>query len=150
MQIKLMLLVNYRENGYKLLAWRYLDHVGEQYRQWLPGYRRLLDTINRPYETIIEIVVARTYTHSPCGYGVAWPFRGCGGNWHKIRPPLPPNHFDLRLLTSAFFPVMSTDIRLLLFDFFPKKPWGGLSIYNTGSTYQYQSQEQQKHQQRQQ
>lgn len=116
-----MLLVNYRENGYKLLAWRYLDHVGEQYRQWLPGYRRLLDTINRPYETIMEIVVARTYTHSPCGYGVAWPFRGCGGNWHKIRPPLPPNHFDLRLLTSAFFPVMSTDIRLLLFDFFSKK-----------------------------
>ena len=33
MQIKLMLLVNYRENEYKLLAWRYLDHVGEQYGQ---------------------------------------------------------------------------------------------------------------------
>ena len=99
-QIKLMLLVKYRENEYKLLAWRYLDHVGEQYGQWLLGYRRLLDTINRPYETILEIVAPRACTHSPWGYQVAWPFRGCGGNWHKIRPPLPPNHFDLRSLIS--------------------------------------------------
>lgn len=46
-----------------------------------------------------------------------------GGNWRKIRPPLPPNHFDLSQTPyfKAVFPVMSTDIRQLLFDFFSKK-----------------------------
>ena len=74
----------------------WVNNIGNDCRvtggYWIPS--------DRPYETILEIVAPRACTHSPCGYQVAWPFRGCGGNWRKIRPPLPPNRFDFRPLIS--------------------------------------------------
>lgn len=74
----------------------WVNNIGNDCRvtggYWIPS--------DRPYETILEIVAPRACTHSPCGYQVAWPFRGCGGNWRKIRPPLPPNRFDFRSLIS--------------------------------------------------
>ena len=129
MQIKLVLLVNYRENEYKLLAWRYLDHVSKQCRQWLPGYRRLLDTIR---STI------RDHPRNRCTKSL-YPFSlwlSSGLTIPRLRWKLAQNSSTITtkplwLQTpyfKAFFPVLSTDIRLLLFDFFfPKKPWGGLS-----------------------
>ena len=122
MQIKLVLLVNYRENEYKLLTWRYLDHVSKQYRQWLPGYRRLLDTIR---STI------RDHPRNRCTKSL-YPFSlwlSSGLTIPRLRWKLAQNSSTITtkplwLQTpyfKAFFPVLKTDIRLLLFDFFSKK-----------------------------
>ena len=132
MQIKLVLLVNYRENEYKLLAWRYLDHVSKQYRQWLPGYRRLLDTIR---STI------RDHPRNRCTKSL-YPFSlwlSSGLTIPRLRWKLAQNSSTITtkplwLQTpyfKAFFPVLSTDIRLLLFDFFFQKSREGVYRFTT-------------------